>query len=208
MLQAAGSQQADVERDPQEVLGRFGEQHDADCVVGDTISLFVDFIVQHLVRIAPVHETSLPSLPGPAADEARSKVYVYHKQEDSEYAYDIAKMLHLRDIEPLLPAFDGNRAAQIRLQRQYLRDCDGVVICWAAAPEVWAKAKAHELSDWSALGRNRVFKRRGLVAGPPPGVPKKRFVDVFPRNEIDVVVDLTAREHPKPEDLDPLIPGR
>jgi hypothetical protein len=78
-------------------------------------------------------------------------------------------------------------------------------LCWAKAAEVWVKSQSRELKNWRDLGRDKRFACRGLVAGPPPGERKELLVQLPPRNEIDVVLDLTAYEKPLPEALDPLI---
>jgi hypothetical protein len=185
-------------RDPLEVLTTFAPRVDGDCIGGDSLSDFIEFLGQHLVR-TPVKAQSLGEI------DADSRVYIYHRTEDTDYAFHLAELLQQRNVNALLPASDGTDQERVQLDNQYLRDCDSVILCWAAAPEVWIKAASHKLVDWRSLGRSRMFARRGVVAGPPPGLPKNRFVRVFPKNEIDVVLDLTAQEQPQPEDLDPLL---
>ena len=112
-----------------------------------------------------------------------------------------------RQIEPVLPALEGDAAELSAFHRQNLVDCDAVVLCWASASEVWARVTSRELKNWRDLGRSSQFACRGLVTGPPSGDRKKAFVQLPPRNEIDVVVDLTAHDIPPPEALDPLVHG-
>ena len=197
-LSAPGNGENEL-RDPLEVLARFGSYMETDVVEGDTLSKFVDLVNQKLSRAA------LPSHP---VDEApsNSRIYVYHRPEDSEYAFTIGMALKAHDISPTFPALEGPDAERVRLHKQFLRECDSVLVCWATAPDVWAKVISNELVDWKVLGRTKGFTRRGLVAGPPPGMPKKMGVEFYSREEIDVALDLTALPHPPgPEDIAPLL---
>ena len=51
---------------------------------GENLSKFVDFFFQHLDRTAPARE-ALEEI------KADSKVYVYHRPEDTDYALSLAK---------------------------------------------------------------------------------------------------------------------
>jgi hypothetical protein len=113
--------------------------------------------------------------------------------------------LRERRLRAVLPAIEGEPAELDALHRANLRECAAVVLCWARASEVWAKATCRELRSWEKLGRSEKFTLRGLVAGPPPGSRKSVLVRLPPEGEIDIVLDLTAVDKPSPEVLDPLI---
>jgi hypothetical protein len=200
VVEATATIAGKADRDPLAVLTKFDRQLATDKIEGDSLSKFVDFLFQHLDRTAPRRE---------ALDEikAESKVYVYHRPEDAEYALSIAKALQQRQIEPVLPALEGDAAELSAFHRQNLLDCDAVVLCWASASEVWARVTSRELKNWRDLGRSSQFAWRGLVTGPPSGDRKKAFVQLPPRNEIDIVVDLTGHDTPPPEALDALVQG-
>jgi hypothetical protein len=185
-------------RDPFVVLAKFDRKLDSDTIDGSEISAFAQFVIQHLDKNAP-------PVPEIEAIEPNARVYLYHRPEDTQYAVEIAKSLAQRGIQPVFPAFEGDPAELAALHRQELAECDAVVLCWANAAEVWVKSQARELKNWRDLGRDKRFSCRGLVAGPPPGQRKELLVQLPPRNEIDVVVDLTESETPTPEALDPLI---
>lgn len=185
-------------RDPFAVLARFDRKLDGDTVEGSEISSFAQFVIQHL-------DKNVPPVPEIEAIEPNARVYLYHRPEDTQYAIEIAKALALRGIQPVFPAFEGDPAELAALHRQELAECDAVVLCWANAAEVWVKSQSRELKNWRDLGRDKRFSCRGLIAGPPPGQRKDLLVQLPPRNEIDVVVDLTAHETLDPEALDPLI---
>ncbi len=185
-------------RDPFAVLAKFDRKVDSDTVEGSEISAFAQFVIQHL-------DKNVPPVPDIEVIEPNARVYLYHRPEDTQYAVEIAKALEQRGIQPVFPAFEGDPAELAALHRQELADCDAVVLCWAKAAEVWVKSQSRELKNWRELGRDKRFACRGLVAGPPPGDRKNLLLQLPPRNEIDVVVDLTGFEKPLPEALDPLI---
>ncbi len=187
-----------AERDPFAVLEKFDHKLESDTVDGSELSAFAQFVIQHL-------DKNVPPVPEIEAIEPNARVYLYHRPEDTAYAVAIAKSLAERGIQPVFPAFEGDPAELAALHRQELAECDAVVLCWANAAEVWVKSQARELKNWRDLGRDKRFACRGLVAGPPPGQRKDLLVQLPPRNEIDVVVDLTQFETPVPEALDPLI---
>jgi hypothetical protein len=187
-----------VERDPQAVAAERDRPVDSDTVVGDNLSAFAEFLLQHLASTAPAAEVAEP--PGDGAN-----VYVYHRPEDEAYAVDLAVALRKRKMRAVLPAFEGNAAELDAFHRESLRDCAAVVLCWANASEVWARATCRELRSWEKLGRTVKFTVRGLVAGPPPSGRKSVLVKLPPDDEIDVVLDLTTLDRLSPEALDPLL---
>ena len=166
VLEEAATLERKVERDPLAVLAKFNQQLATDKVEGDSLSKFVDFLFQHLDRTAPPRE---------ALEEIKAdlKVYIYHRPEDSDYALSIAKALQQRQIEPVLPALEGDAAELSAFHKQNLLDCDAVLLCWASASEVWVRVTSRELKNWHDLGRGSQFAWRGLVTGPPPGDPKR-----------------------------------
>ena len=191
---------AAIDRDPLAVLAAFDHQLPSDKVEGDSLSKFVDFLIQHLVRTAPANRR-------PPEIKADTRVYLYHSPEDSDYVFDLADALQKRQVETVLPAFEGSEREVKSFHRQKLAECDAVALCWAAAPEVWVRAQSSELRDWHGLGRTKQFAYRSVVAGPPPGNRKKASKHLFPPSEIDVILDLTDKGRPLPELLDLLVPA-
>jgi hypothetical protein len=186
------------ERDPLAVLSRFDAHLPSDKVEGDNLSKFVEFVVQHIEHAAPARDLAMPTA-------ANARVYLYHRPEDQDYALELAVALQERQIEPIIPALEGDAAELISHHRQNLQQCDAVILCWANAPEVWARASARELSEWRELGRSKRFAYRALVAGPPPAARKKIMIKLPPRSDIDFVLDLTGQEAPTRQALAPLI---
>jgi hypothetical protein len=192
-----------AERDPLAVLARFDRQLATDRVEGDALSKFVDFLIQHLGRNAPRSE--ITPFPAERLEDAAAKIYVYHDASDTRYAIGIAKALQERNLEPILPAFDGQPTEVQAIHRQNLLDCDAVALCWANSSETWMRSRSHELGDWRKLGRASGFACRSLVAGPPPGNRKSVYVEIPPRNEIDIVLDLTSSDQLPANAIDALV---
>lgn len=180
-------------RDPFAVLARFDRQLPSDKIVGSVLTHFAEFLLQRLAIAAPQRPAGWHSNP-----EAVKRIYLYHTESDSEFAFKLADALHPSAVELIFPAFDGDDNGKLRIHRQNLDDCDVVAVCWASANEVWAKGAAQELSEWERLRRKQPFSRRAVVAGPPPNNRKsKRALSyIFPPTQIDVVVDLVNGTEP------------
>lgn len=191
-----------LERYPLDVVERFDRQLPSDKVEGDTLSKFVDFLNQHLVLITPPRAT----IDWRPEDGEDKRIYLYHSPEDTDYVLRLAEALQNRNVEILLPAFEGPDAEVRKFHSKTLSECDAVALCWAAASEVWVRAQASALRDWHGLGRTHQFAYRAVVAAPPPGARKKAIKLLFPRSEIDVIVDLSEATTPPPELLDQLVP--
>jgi hypothetical protein len=192
----------EMTRHPVEVLARFDQQLPTDKVEGDTLSKFVDYINQHLVAIAPAR--SLDALIDKGGDV---RLYLHHCEADSEYALNLAQALQQRKLEALLPAFEGPDSEIKSFNGKQLAECDAVILCWASASEVWVRAEASGLRDWHQLGRKQQFFYRAVVAAPPPGTRKKASKLLFPRGDIDFVVDLSNVGVPTADLLDQLVPA-
>jgi hypothetical protein len=198
----ANQPERETTRRPLDVLAKFDSQLPADKVEGDSLSKFVDFLNQHLLAIAPPRTaaTPLPDIGG------ELRLFLYHCQEDSDYALNLAQALQQRKLETLLPAFDGPDAEIKSFNGKQLAECDAVILCWASASEVWVRAQASGMRNWHDLGRSQPFFYRAVVAAPPPGNRKKAGKLLFPRSDIDLVVDLSDKTLPTPDLLDVLVP--
>jgi len=199
----AGQPVQESVRHPVDVLAKFDRQLPTDKVEGDSLSKFVDFINQHLVAITP------PRLPSGllAGNNGDISLYLYHSQEDSDYALNLAQALQQRKLEALLPVFDGPDADIKSFNGKQLAQCDAVVLCWASASEVWVRAQASGLRNWQELGRKQQFSYRAVVAAPPPGTRKKAGKLLFPRSDIDLWIDLSDKNVPSADLLDMLVPA-
>jgi hypothetical protein len=201
LLAESAEAPAPPERDPLAVLEQFDRQRDADKIYGGELGGFVEFLIQHLTNTKPATDGVRPVI------DADSRVFVHHSEEDTEYALAIAEALAERQIEPVMPVFGGSKVEVEAWRRDRLQECDAVIVCWAHSSEVWARSQTPEFRDHAKLGRDREFACRALIAGPPPDVRKGVMLRLPPRREVDVVLDLTARDNVAPDDLGPIVGG-
>jgi hypothetical protein len=192
----------EITRHPNDVLARFDRALPTDKIQGDSESKFIDFLLQHLA-VPPVSPETITL----ADIDGDLRLYLDHSEKDTEYALSLAQALQQRKLETLFPVFEGRGAETRRLNNRRLAESDAVVVCWALESEAWVHAETNRLRDWHRLGRTRPFSYRAVVAAPPPGTRKKNGKMLFPRSEIDLVVDLSDKDIPTADLLDVLVPA-
>ena len=199
MLDRNGDGVAPAERDPFAVLEHFGQALlETDTLAGSEPTVFVNDVLRYL------EQSARAAAPEPLGEGA--EVYLCHREDDTDWAIEVASALQKQKIGARFPAFDTDAAEVSAVHRKALETCDAVVLCWANAGEAWVKAQSAELkTPWDKLGRERRFAVRSVVAGPPPGSRKNVFSKFPPPNEIDLVLDLTGAEQPTAEALEPLV---
>ncbi|WP_342711132.1 toll/interleukin-1 receptor domain-containing protein [Bradyrhizobium sp. B124] len=171
-------------REPITVLDRFDHHCEGDQLYGDVFSAFQSYLKRELERRVPPSRTDSIE-----QESFGSRIYVWHRKDDREFARKVRKWLRDHDAEAILPGNDEDPDRD-KLHRQNLADCSAVFLCWAQATDVWAKMSASQLRSWRDLGRKERFSVRGLVLGPPPGESKSEDDMPLP-SEIDEVLDLS-----------------
>jgi hypothetical protein len=171
-------------REPVAVLKRFGGGCDGDQLHGDVFTAFQSYAKRELERRFPLSERDVGERPS-----ANSRIYVWHRKNDREFARKVSGWLRKHDAEAVLPGYDDDPDND-KLHRRNLAECDSVFLCWAQATDTWVKNSASDLRSWQYLGRRERFSVRGLVLGPPPGESKTEDDMPLP-SEIDEVLDLS-----------------
>jgi TIR domain-containing protein len=191
-------------RDPAVVLKNFGSGIEGYKLLGDVQSSFWISLRQLLNRPGMHGAAEQPVQP----HDPDSRIYIYHRKEDRGFALDIVKVLKNQDPNTniVLPATQGTDVERSEYHKEELRSCDTVLLCWARAPDVWARMQLNELRSWQRLGRTNKFRIRGLVLGPPPDETKERDV-LPPKSDYDRLLDFINEEHPNPEALGALLTG-
>ena len=131
-------------------------------------------------------------------------IYLCHDESDTEYAAEVASLLEEHEVNYVMPAYYNTTDLERRqFHRERLSECTAVVMCWARASEMWARAQSKELRSWQTLGRTQQFALRGLIAGPPPHLRKddNMLRHLFPSKEIDLVLNCAQTEKPSIEAL-------
>lgn len=90
----------------------------------------------------------------------------------------------------------------------FMRGCDGVVICWGSTTECWTRTQARQFDNWRQLGRSQAWEPRGILLGPPPASFKNEFQEDPLPSEIDTVVVINDLQSIPPDELRKLIPRR
>jgi hypothetical protein len=193
-----------IERDPFDILGRFSEHLPTDVVASEDPVNFVHSLIEILDKLKPrdVVDDSRPVDLSPS----NSKAYILYYEKDRPLARGIRKALLAQKVDAIFPASDGDEADRKAYDKESMRICDSIVLCWGHASQVWTLAQARQFSDWRALGRSKEWSRRSLVLGPPPGTLKDELKEDGPPSEIDVVVDLPDANAIPPELLSKLVP--
>jgi hypothetical protein len=177
-----------AERDPLQALEGFAPRLDGDKVDGQILSKFVDFLFQNL----SLSNSSAEPFSAPVDGTELPKVYLCHGAGDEDFAGRLADALSERQVEPLLRIFDGDPDDVEALHHRRLQECDAVAVCWAQSPQAKIAMQTNEWKDWRQLQRSRRFVYKALVKGPPLDARKARSRFLFPRDEIDLQIELDA----------------
>ncbi|HEY3677412.1 MAG TPA: toll/interleukin-1 receptor domain-containing protein [Bradyrhizobium sp.] len=188
-------------RDPAAVLKSFGAGIEGYKLLGDGQSSFW-ITLRQLLNRPEMHQT-VEDVQAPASD---ARIYIYHRKEDGQFADDIATVLRSKDANIVLPAMQGTDVERSQYHKEELRACDTVLLCWARAPDVWARMQLNELRSWQTLGRTNKFRIRGLVLGPPPD-ESKAPIRLPPKSDYDRLFDFINEDHPNPEALGAVLTG-
>jgi hypothetical protein len=239
-----------VERDPFDVVKRFGTQLASDKVIGEDVGTFVQSLMQLLETSAGLDAPAPSEIDGPATPVAapgeidgqtvpvtapgetnghaapvaargetdgsappaaaafpNSKIFILHTEKDRPLARSIRRALRERSIEAVFPVTQGDEVQRKAYDKESIRICDSIAVCWGASSEVWTLAQARQFSDWRIFGRSQRWVRLSVILGPPPGEIKKEFIEDGPPSEIDVVVDLEDGDAISAETLNKLVPN-
>jgi hypothetical protein len=186
-------------REPVAVLEKFDSYRAGDKVVGDVSNAFLTYLKRELDLRDPSGIVD-----GVSPENQDSRIYVWHRKDDREFARKVHKWLRAQKADAVLPGNDDD-ADRDKLHRKNLAECDAVFLCWAQATDVWAKMSASELRSWRDMGRKNKFTVRGLVLGPPPGESKSEDDMPLIPQEVDEILDLSQDEQLMLDRLQPLL---
>ena len=123
---------------------------------------------------APPKE-SAAIVPDASRSEGIRNVYAIYEQRDSELATPWADYLFDQRFEVLHPLFEGDEAEVREYHDENLRTCDGVLLFYGAANEMWLRRKLRELQKIAGYGRTRPAPVVAVCVVPPLTAEKERF---------------------------------
>jgi hypothetical protein len=133
-----------------------------------------------------------------AGEGEPSLVYLICDRQDVEDTQPIGDLLYDRGLEVALPVFEGD-AAEVRLDHEEnLKLCEGVLIYYGKAKEIWLRSKLRELKKIAGYGRAEPMRAKGVYVAEPSSPEKERF-----RTREAIVIK--SLESPSPELLQPFL---
>jgi hypothetical protein len=102
-------------------------------------------------------------------------VYLIYDQRDAVAASAWADRLFEQQIEVLHPLFDGDETEIRESHDENLRTCDGAIIFFGAATELWVRRKMRELQKAAGYGRTLPPPALAILLSDPRTPEKDRF---------------------------------
>jgi hypothetical protein len=125
---------------------------------------------------APKAEEAPPPAAAPSASDQRIRsVYAIYEQRDAGLAAPWVDHLFDQRLEVLNPVFDGDEAEVREYHEENIRTCDGVLIFYGSANEVWIRRKLRELQKSAGYGRLKAAPTVAICVLPPETPEKDRF---------------------------------
>jgi hypothetical protein len=102
------------------------------------------------------------------------QIYLLYDKRDSDAILPWADFL-VRDFEVIQPAFSGDERELRQYHDECLRTCDGVMIFYGAASDVWLGRKLNELQKSPGHGRTKRMPEVAICLIPPHTAEKNRL---------------------------------
>jgi hypothetical protein len=142
--------------------------------------------------------TAAEEAPEEETEDGLVRVYVIYDQRDGDGPAPVEDYLFKKGFEVIVPVFDGDEAQVRRDHEENLSICDGVLLYYGAANELWLRRKLREIQKSAAFGRKGPIGVKAIFVAPPETPTKKRL-----RTREALVVD--QREGFDPEALEPFV---
>jgi hypothetical protein len=157
-----------------------------DIVDGSEASSFSDIVKQELAKVRLIHQ--------PGAVGKGDKVCILNANEDAPYLSELIDALQALNLDPRVPTQTGTTQEITSSTKKELMKCDAVVVLWGQVHEgrVEKKWSQYLNPEYLSRVRDQELPLRVLVLGPEPRLDKEIRKKARPKDEIDVVADLTA----------------
>jgi hypothetical protein len=132
---------------------------------------------------------------GGAADSADElvRIYMIYDQRDGDAPQQVEDYLFGAGYEVIVPVFDGDEADVRREHEENLSVCDGVLLYYGTANELWLRRKLREIQKSAAFGRKRPISGKAILIAPPGSTTKQRL-----RTHEALVIDQQGGFDPAP----------
>ncbi len=107
--------------------------------------------------------------------ETRRQIYVIYDQRDAEITSVWTDFLFKQGFELLRPIFEGDEAEIREYHQENLSTCDGILIIYGKAGELWLRRKLREVQKSAGYGRTKPMPIVGIWLVPPRTPTKKHF---------------------------------
>jgi hypothetical protein len=111
----------------------------------------------------------------PTPDQNPARVYLIYDQRDVGVSSPWADFLFDRGFEVLRPFFEGDEREAREYHEENLRACDGALIFYGAANELWVRRKLRELQKSAGYGRVKPIRAVAISLLAPKTEEKERF---------------------------------
>lgn len=128
-------------------------------------------LIRDRLNVAP--ETKTKPRISAAVKENIPRVYMIYDQRDAKVASSWANYLFEQGFEVIRPVFEGDEAEIREYHEENLCTCDGVLILYGAADELWLARKQRELLKSPGYGRTKPKPVVAIALVPPETDAKK-----------------------------------
>ena len=111
----------------------------------------------------------------PTTDAHLVRIYAIYDQRDADALSPWLDFLFDQDFEVIRPVFQGDEAEIREYHEENLRICDGALIFYGTANEIWLRRKLRELQKSPGYGRTKAPPLIGIALVPPKSADKECF---------------------------------
>jgi hypothetical protein len=125
--------------------------------------------------------------------EGLVRIYMIYDQRDGDAPQAVEDFLFGEGYEVIVPVFDGDEAEVRREHEESLSVCDGVLLYYGTANELWLRRKLREIQKSAAFGRKAPISGKAILVAPPGSTTKQRL-----RTHEALVIDQQGGFDPAP----------
>jgi hypothetical protein len=116
-----------------------------------------------------------PPSPQTVTGTNHGQLYLIYDQRDADLATPWADYLFEKKFEVIRPVFEGDEAEIREYHEENLCNCDGALILFGTASEVWLRRKLREIQKSAGYGRTKPMPAVAILLIPPATSEKERF---------------------------------